>query len=242
MPMSSHNTTSPRFYVVIPCAGFGSRAGTALPKQYEPIAGVPMVVHTLRAFSQVSRLTKGVLVVATDDEQMVAVLSKYPQPLYASLYQGGTTRAASVKAGVTSLLKLGAELTDWVLVHDAARCLVTPEQINALIDACADDAVGGLLAHKVADTLKAESNGRVAQTVDRSDKWQAQTPQMFRIGTLLNALDQTGDTVTDEASAIEALGLSPLLVSANAHNFKVTYPEDFVLAESILNIRAKEQP
>lgn len=239
--MTSNNNASARYYVVIPCAGFGSRAGTALPKQYEPIAGMPMVVHTLRAFSQVTRLTQGVLVVATDDEQMSAVLTKYPHPLYASLYQGGTTRAASVKAGVTSLLKLGAELTDWVLVHDAARCLVTPEQINALIDACANDEVGGLLAHKVADTLKAESNGRVTQTVDRSDKWQAQTPQMFRIGTLLKALDQAGERVTDEASAIEALGLSPLLVSADSHNFKVTYPEDFALAESILNIRAKEQ-
>ncbi len=200
-----------------------------------------MVVHTLRAFSQVLRITQGVLVVATDDEQMVAVLTKYPQPLYASLYQGGTTRAASVKAGVTSLLKLGAQLSDWVLVHDAARCLVTPAQINALIDACSDDDVGGLLAHKVADTLKAETNGRVAQTVDRSNKWQAQTPQMFRIGTLLKALDQADAAVTDESSAIEALGLSPLLVNADSHNFKVTYPEDFALAESILNIRSKEK-
>ncbi len=240
--MTSNTQTEPaRIYLVIPCAGFGSRAGTALPKQYEPIAGVPMVVHTLKAFSQVPRITQGVLVVATDDELMVAVLTQYPQPLYASLYQGGTTRAASVKAGVTSLLKLGAQLTDWVLVHDAARCLVTPDQINALIDACIDDEVGGLLAYKVADTLKAEVNGRVAHTVDRTDKWQAQTPQMFRIGTLLKALEQTGETVTDEASAIEALGLSPLLVSADAHNFKVTYPQDFALAESILKIRAQEK-
>lgn len=238
--MTPNDNDPDRFYVVIPCAGFGSRAGTTQPKQYQPIAGVPMVVHTLRAFSQVPRIQQGVLVVATDDEQMVAVLTQYPQPLYASLYQGGTTRAASVKAGVTSLLKLGARLSDWVLVHDAARCLVTPAQINALIDACADDAVGGLLAYKVADTLKAEVNGRVARTVDRSDKWQAQTPQMFRIGTLLQALEQAGEAVTDEASAIEALGLSPRLVSADAHNFKVTYPQDFALAESLLTLRKQE--
>lgn len=238
--MNDTHSPSERIYLVIPCAGFGSRAGTALPKQYEPIAGVPMVVHTLRAFSLVPRITQAVLVVATDDEQMSAVLTKYPHPLYATLYQGGTTRAASVKAGVTSLLKLGAQVGDWVLVHDAARCLVTPEQINALIDACVGDAVGGLLAHKVADTLKAEIDGRVAQTVDRSDKWQAQTPQMFRIGTLLKALEQAGDNVTDEASAIEALGLSPLLVSADSHNFKVTYPSDFALAQSILKLRAQE--
>jgi 2-C-methyl-D-erythritol 4-phosphate cytidylyltransferase len=97
--------------------------------------------------------------------------------------------------------------------------------------------VGGLLAHKLADTLKTEASGRVAQTVDRSDKWLAQTPQMFRLGVLLKALEQAGEAVTDEASAIEALGLSPLLVPGNAQNFKVTYPEDFALAAAILNSR-----
>jgi len=125
-----------------------------------------------------------------------------------------------------------------VLVHDAARCLVTSAQINALIDACQGDAVGGLLAHKLADTLKAEVQGRVAQTVDRDDKWLAQTPQMFRLGVLLKALEHSGSAVTDEASAIEAMGLSPLLVSGSAQNFKVTYPEDFALAAAILNSRS----
>jgi len=102
------------------------------------------------------------------------------------------------------------------------------------MDACQDDAVGGLLAHKLADTLKTEVNGRVAQTVDRSDNWLAQTPQMFRIGVLLKALEHAGAAVTDEASAMEAMGLQPLLVSGSAQNFKVTYPEDFALAEAIL--------
>jgi 2-C-methyl-D-erythritol 4-phosphate cytidylyltransferase len=142
-----------------------------------------------------------------------------------------------VLAGLRELVKQGANDADWVLVHDAARCLVTHEQINALIDACQDDAVGGLLAHKLADTLKAEVKGRVAHTVDRADKWLAQTPQMFRIGVLLNALERADAAVTDEASAIEALGLSPLLVAGNAQNFKVTYPEDFALAAAILNAR-----
>jgi len=93
------------------------------------------------------------------------------------------------------------------------------------------------LAHKLADTLKAEANGRVAQTVDRADKWLAQTPQMFRVGVLLKALERAGATVTDEASAIEAMGFNPLLVPGNAQNFKVTYPEDFALAAAILNSR-----
>ncbi len=235
--MPLHTPTSIRFFAVIPCAGFGSRAGTATPKQYESIAGLPMVVHTLKAFAGVARMAHGVLVLAPDDVHMDGVLAAHPQPLFATSRTGGATRAESVLAGLRELVKQGAHDTDWVLVHDAARCLVTPEQINALIDACQDDAVGGLLAHKLADTLKAEVNGRVAQTVDRSDKWLAQTPQMFRIGVLLNALEHAGAAVTDEASAIEAMGLSPLLVPGNAQNFKVTYPEDFALAAAILNSR-----
>ena len=131
----------------------------------------------------------------------------------------------------------GAVAQDWALVHDAARCLVTPAQINALIDACEDDEVGGLLAHKLPDTLKQEVEGRVGQTLDRSDKWLAQTPQMFRIGVLMTALSQAGDQVTDESSAMEALGLKPKLVPGSAQNFKVTYPEDFALAEAVLTAR-----
>jgi 2-C-methyl-D-erythritol 4-phosphate cytidylyltransferase/2-C-methyl-D-erythritol 4-phosphate cytidylyltransferase/2-C-methyl-D-erythritol 2,4-cyclodiphosphate synthase len=127
------------------------------------------------------------------------------------------------------------------LVHDAARCLITPAQITQLIDACAGDAVGGLLAHKLPDTLKCEVDGRVASTLDRHDKWLAQTPQMFRIGPLIDALQQAGDAVTDESSAMEALGLSPKLVPGSAQNFKVTYPEDFALAEAVLLARQKGQ-
>jgi 2-C-methyl-D-erythritol 4-phosphate cytidylyltransferase len=235
--MSLHTPTSTRFFVVIPCAGFGSRAGTAMPKQYQPIAGLPMVVHTLNAFVGVKRISKGVLVLAPDDVHMVGVLAAHPLSLFLTSHTGGATRAESVLAGLRELLKQGAHYTDWVLVHDAARCLVTSAQINALIDACQNDAVGGLLAHKLADTLKTEKNGRVAQTVDRADKWLAQTPQMFRIGLLLQALEQAGALVTDEASAIESMGHSPLLVPGNAQNFKVTYPEDFALAAALLNSR-----
>jgi 2-C-methyl-D-erythritol 4-phosphate cytidylyltransferase len=226
-----------RFFAVIPCAGFGSRAGTAVPKQYEVIAGLPMVVHTLKAFSGVERMAHGVLVLAPDDVRMARVLTACPQPLFSSVYTGGATRADSVLAGLRALVDQGANDTDWVLVHDAARCLVAPAQIDALIDACQDDAVGGLLAHKLADTLKVEAKGRVAHTVDRADKWLAQTPQMFRVGELLLALAQTGAAMTDEASAMEAMGLKPKLVPSSAQNFKVTYPEDFALAEAILNAR-----
>ena len=123
------------------------------------------------------------------------------------------------------------------MVHDAARCLITPGQIKALIEACLDDEVGGLLALPVPDTLKSAQDGRVSQTVDRADKWLAQTPQMFRVGTLKRALRLAAAPVTDESSAIEQLGLKPKLVEGSAQNFKVTYPADFDLAEAILRAR-----
>ena len=224
---------SPRFWAVIPCAGTGARSGASGPKQYQPVAGKPMVMHTLAAFAGVARITRTMVVVAADDGVLVS-----PGSSFFVAPCGGSTRAASVLNGLNYLLQQGAEPADWALVHDAARCLVTPAQINALIDACSQDAVGGLLAHKLADTLKAETDGRVASTLDRSDKWLAQTPQMFRIGALITALQQAGDRVTDESSAMEFIGLHPLLVPGSAQNFKVTYPEDFALAEAVLNARA----
>jgi 2-C-methyl-D-erythritol 4-phosphate cytidylyltransferase len=124
-----------------------------------------------------------------------------------------------------------------VLVHDAARCLLTAADVDRLIDACQHDAVGGLLALKLPDTLKQEQGGRVAATVDRSDKWLAQTPQMFRIGALQTALRAAGDAVTDEASALEFVGQNPKLVEGSAQNFKVTYPQDFALAAAVLAAR-----
>ncbi len=209
------------------------------PKQYQPLAGTPLVMHTLAAFAAVPDLSGTLVVVAPGDAFLKS------QNIFCALAScGGATRAASVVNGLDHLRSLGAADTDWVLVHDAARCLITADQIMTLIDACRSDDVGGLLAHRLPDTLKCEVNGRVSQTLDRSDKWLAQTPQMFRLGTLSQALAKAGDQVTDESSAMEALGLSPLLVPGSAQNFKVTYPEDFALAENILKARAlgKDRP
>ncbi len=226
------NPPDTRFFALIPCAGTGSRAGTDGPKQYQPLAGQPMVLHTLAAFSRVPRISLCVVAVAPGDDYL-----KPPSATFLIVACGGSTRAATVFNGLLALEGAGALPTDWVLVHDAARCLITPQQIDALINACAQDAVGGLLARKLADTLKAESGGRVASTVERSDKWLAQTPQMFRVGLLKQALVQADDSVTDEASAVEALGHRPLLVAGGAQNFKVTYPDDFALAEAVLRNR-----
>ena len=223
-----------RFFALIPCAGHGSRAGTSGPKQYEPIAGKPMVMHTLAAFAAVRRIAKTLVVVAQGD----GFFSRNFAPVTAAAC-GGETRAISVANGLHELRKLGADSRDWVLVHDAARCLITPELVNALIDACVDDDVGGLLAQKLTDTLKTDKGGRVEATLSRDDKWLAQTPQMFRIGRLLEALEQAGDDVTDEAGAMEAIGQRPLLVAGGSQNFKVTYPDDFALAEAVLKGRQR---
>jgi 2-C-methyl-D-erythritol 4-phosphate cytidylyltransferase len=232
---------APRCHALIPCAGSGSRSGRAGPKQYEQLAGLRLVDHTLAAFLAVSRLASIALVVAPDDDSLSS-----PDPRVRVLRVGGASRAASVHNGLRALLQAGAERRDWVLVHDAARCLILPRQIDALINACHDDPVGGLLALPLPDTLKVaradEAGARVAATLTRDDKWLAQTPQMFRLGALEQAL-AVAETlgyagITDEASAIEAGGLSPRLVRGSAQNFKVTYPEDFALAEALLRLRA----
>jgi 2-C-methyl-D-erythritol 4-phosphate cytidylyltransferase len=235
VPMATNDSrTNPRFYALVPCAGTGSRAGTQGPKQYERIAGQPMVWHTLAAFAAVKRIARTVVVVAPGD----GFFERNPTSALV-VPCGGATRAASVANGLYELTRVGATQDDWVLVHDAARCLITPAAVDALIDACQGDEVGGLLAHKLPDTLKREEGGRAAQTIDREDKWLAQTPQMFRIGMLMQALERAGSDVTDEASAIEALGQRPLLVAGGAQNFKVTYPDDFALAEAVLKGRSR---
>ncbi|MBT3068265.1 2-C-methyl-D-erythritol 4-phosphate cytidylyltransferase [Rhodoferax sp. U11-2br] len=231
-------STTPRCWALIPCAGNGSRAGAAGPKQYQVLAGQPMVMHTLAAFAEVPRIDQTLVVVSSDDAFFQTPQWKDSSFLIASC--GGSTRASSVFNGLNALLAEGAVPHDWVLVHDAARCLITPAQINQLLDACLSDEVGGLLALPLPDTLKSGQAGRVASTLPRVDKWLAQTPQMFRIGSLLEALELAGDAVTDESSAIEAMGLAPKLVPGSAQNFKVTYPEDFALAQAVLLSRAPD--
>lgn len=238
-------TASPqvRFWGLIPCAGVGARAippgapAPEVPKQYQSVAGQPMVLHTLAAFAAVPRLAGTLVAVAPNDQ----FLNNYSGTTWWHAPCGGATRADTVVGGLKVLLQRGAAPQDWVLVHDAARCLITPAQICALMQECEHDTVGGLLAHKLPDTLKTAVAGatgmRVVGTVDRSDKWLAQTPQMFRIGMLLDALAHIGAAATDEASAIEAMGHRPKLVPGGAQNFKVTYPDDFALAEAVLRQR-----
>ncbi|MDQ5897399.1 MAG: 2-C-methyl-D-erythritol 4-phosphate cytidylyltransferase [Pseudomonadota bacterium] len=230
---------SPCCYALVPCAGIGQRAGAGGPKQYRVIAGAAMVVHTLRALLAVPRLAAVLVVLSPEDEGFEAAAGELlDDPRLWVARCGGASRAESVAGGLQALADRGVAPHDWVLVHDAARCLVAPAWVDRLIDACADDEVGGLLALPVADTLKqqigAGPQARVAATVDRAGKWAAQTPQMFRRGLLQPALRQADERITDESSAIEALGHAPRLVRGDLLNLKVTWPEDFVLAERLL--------
>jgi 2-C-methyl-D-erythritol 4-phosphate cytidylyltransferase len=229
-------TPAPRCHALLPCAGTGSRAGTPLPKQYQALAGRPLVHHTLAALRGVARLDRIVVVLAPEDTHWPGELQGVQ-----ALRRGGATRAETVFNGLQALREMGVPDTDWVLVHDAARCLITPEEVSALIEACLVDPVGGLLALPLPDTLKSEEGGRVSGTIERRHKWLAQTPQMFRLGELSSALEAVRATgfegITDEASAIERTGRRPRLVEGRASNIKVTYPHDFALAEAILRSR-----
>jgi 2-C-methyl-D-erythritol 4-phosphate cytidylyltransferase/2-C-methyl-D-erythritol 2,4-cyclodiphosphate synthase len=191
-----------------------------------------MVAHTIAALREVPRLAAVYVVVSHDDRWFEPMTEAAAVTI---VRRGGATRAESVAGGLDALVEAGARDDDWVLVHDAARCLIEPSAVDRLIDACLHDAVGGLLALPVADTLKAAAGDqRVSATIDREAKWAAQTPQMFRVGLLREALSRAGDAVTDESSAVEALGHAPKLVAGDAGNFKLTYADDFVRAERAL--------
>lgn len=238
----------PRAFALVPCAGVGERAGVGGPKQYHPVAGQAVVAHTLHALMAVPRLDATLVVLSPEDTQFEQHAPHFSGDRAWVARCGGATRADSVANGLQELLARGAQPHDWVLVHDAARCLIQPDWVNRLLDECADDEVGGLLALPLADTLKAEVRtpdgaARADQTVSRAGKWAAQTPQMFRLGLLMPALNSalsdpsTAATVTDEASAIEMLGHQPKLVRGAYDNFKVTWPEDFALAARLLASR-----
>jgi 2-C-methyl-D-erythritol 4-phosphate cytidylyltransferase len=231
-----------RLFALIPCAGTGSRSGAPMPKQYQSVAGRPMLGHTLAAFDACSEFSQTLVVLAPDDSHFDA--RRFAGLRFAVQRCGGASRQASVFNGLQALAGFGAKDDDWVLVHDAARPGITPELIRKLVGELKDDAVGGILALPVADTLKrieAEGNAhdqaRIARTESRNGLWQAQTPQMFRLGMLRDAIQraqQDGHDLTDEASAIEWLGHAPRLVQGSLRNFKVTYPEDFALAAAML--------
>ena len=231
-------------HALIPSAGTGTRLPGDSPKQYRTVAGTAVVAHTVRAFLGSARVDTITVLVAPGD-----TLARLALPAHARLRiaeQGGATRAQTVTQGLRWLLEQCADPADWVLVHDAARCCITSAAIDGLVRACENDAVGGLLALPLPDTLKQERRGdvaRVTATLPRAGLWLAQTPQMFRLEALLAALGQADPAdITDEASAIERMGLQPRLVMGSGANFKITYPDDLLLAEALIRARTADIP
>lgn len=228
-----------RIFAVVAAAGVGKRMGSPIAKQYLPLQGKPLLFHALQPLLNWPRLDSLTLVLHPDDPHRAAIQQQFPS---VSLVTGGSERADSVLAGLQSLQGLARD-DDWVLVHDAARPCLTQVDLDGLWTQLAMDAVGGLLAMPVRDTMKRSHQGRVCQTVAREDLWHALTPQLFRFGLLYRALSQAlaqHNTITDEASAIEGLGLQPRLVVGRFDNLKVTHPEDVPLAELYLQAQRQQ--
>lgn len=232
----------PRYFALIAAAGAGTRIGGSVPKQYLPVGGHPLLYFPIAALCSHPSIEHVFVVVSPDD----AFHSGFDWRAFADKLTfkpvGGKSRAQSVANGLDAMAGR-SDGADWVLVHDAARPCLTRGLIDRLLGEVGDDAVGGLLALPVADTIKrADAAQRVLGTEPRDRLWQAQTPQMFRYELLRRALRAGGpDVVTDEASAVEALGLRPMLVTSDTSNLKVTYEKDTALAEAIIAMNRKNK-
>ncbi len=222
-----------KLWAIVPAAGIGARMNAPLPKQYLPLAGATVIEITLRKLLATVAVDGVWVAIAPHDEHF----HRLPISRQTGVVEGGSERAHSV-FNVLQSLTGQADPEDWVLVHDAARPCVRPDSIARLIATTSASPHGAILAAPVADTLKQESAGRIMRTVSRRHLWQAHTPQLFRLGLLHRALGEAltaGDTVTDEASAVERLGMQPLIVPDARDNIKITQPEDLPLAEFILS-------
>ncbi|WP_118778300.1 2-C-methyl-D-erythritol 4-phosphate cytidylyltransferase [Neisseria lactamica] len=220
---------------LIPAAGIGARFGTDKPKQYVEIGGKTVLEHTVCIFQNHPSIDMTVVVVSPED-----VLADGFQTAFAGVEVwkiGGRTRAETVRNGVEKLLETGlASADDNILVHDAARCCLPSEALTRLIEQAGNAAEGGILAIPVADTLKRAEGGRISATVERTSLWQAQTPQLFRAGLLCRALAAANlEGITDEASAVEKLGVRPLLIQGDVRNLKLTQPQDAYIVRLLLN-------
>jgi 2-C-methyl-D-erythritol 4-phosphate cytidylyltransferase len=227
-----------RFFGLVPAAGSGSRFGADVLKQYSLLAGKPMLVHSIERLLATPEVEIVFVVLPPADTEF----RKHDWSAFGSrlapLYCGGVRRRDSVLNGLVAAASV-VDSNDWMLVHDAVRPCLGKDELRRLIDEAGRDEVGGILAVPVADTLKrADDEHRIVATEPRDGLWRAQTPQMFRHGMLLRALREA-EHVTDEASAVEALGYKPKLVEGSTTNLKVTFASDLQIAERILGEAAE---
>ena len=245
--MSLGNQSAKKCHALLPTAGAGSRLGGDLPKQFQELAGRPMLAYALEAFMQ-SPLVDSIWIGVSPgfiDNPILKSLVKGSKPIH-FLPTGGPTRQETVRNTLAAQLKSGISPDDWILVHDAARPGITPVLIEKLITAVQDSDAGGLLAVPLADTLKqadldsviAGNMPHIVKTIPRKHLWQAQTPQMFGLKELHSALEDAirlEADITDEASAMELTGVKPLLIEGATRNFKVTHSADWDLMQLLLN-------
>lgn len=225
-------------WAILPAAGTGSRSGSTLPKQYRPVLGRPMIEHAMDVLAAHPDIDGLMLALAPDDRRWDGITHWRNKPLRTCV--GGAERRDSVLTALDALAEAcGAD--DWALVHDAARPCLRFEDLHRLIESATAHPVGGLLAGRMKDTVKrAGADAQVQDTLDRAPLWRAFTPQLFPARSLRRALQhaaQENAVITDESSAMERLGLSPLLVEGADDNIKVTLPGDFAFAEAILAAR-----
>lgn len=231
----------PDHWAVLPAAGVGRRMGADIPKQYLRLSGRSIIEHTLSRLLEHPRIRRVVVVLGLEDAWWPRTeFAAHPGVIRAP---GGAERCHSVLNGLAALDGL-AQPDDWVLVHDAARPCVRRRDIDRLMDELSDHPVGGLLGVPVRDTMKRTGDDlRIRETVSRQHLWHAYTPQMFRLGALRNALRaalERGESVTDEASAMELAGQAPLMIEGQDDNIKVTRPDDLALAGFYLKRQQEE--
>ncbi|GLS26013.1 2-C-methyl-D-erythritol 4-phosphate cytidylyltransferase [Marinibactrum halimedae] len=224
-----------KLWAIVPAAGVGARMGSDLPKQYLTMQGKTVIEHTLDRLLTLPTLEKVIVAIGKHDGIWQTLLSASSHRVLSTI--GGRDRADSVLAGLNALKTLASD-DDWVMVHDAARPCVRLPCLEKLIQKVVEHDCGGILAVPASDTLKQSSADNIVScTIDRQEIWQAQTPQMFKVGQLREALAaalEGGYPVTDEASAIERAGLPVMLVEGRRDNIKITHPEDLPLAEFLL--------
>lgn len=228
-----------RLWAVVPAAGSGRRFGGSTPKQYLKLHNQPIMVHSINRLFALP--LSGCVVAISPDDQLAQTL-QYQNSTQLHFVAGGAERMDSVLAGL-DFLQDHAAVDDWVLVHDVARPCIAVESLCGLHETLMNDAVGGILAIPVRDTLKKAHNGTIVETVSRDHLWQAQTPQMFRFGLLRDALiaaKKQSLQVTDEASAVELAGFTVKVVEGRMDNIKVTYQDDLALAEAILQSQSRD--
>ena len=219
---------------IIAAAGTGTRMASARPKQFLELAGIPIIIHTLKAFERCEAIQEIILVLSADEvPAFVSLAEQYAVTKITAVVPGGSTRAESVRQG---LLAAGDSKPEIVAVHDGARPFVTPEEISRTVDAAKLEGAAILVSAPL-DTMKEVRNGAVVRTVKRDDLRNALTPQCFRYELLRQAYEGTDvsdPALTDESVLVERLGAKIVTVEGSRRNIKITRQEDLAIGEAIL--------